>query len=252
MAGSGQGLDSANCEGLDDRASTSSSMAVELGLDRERLLDERAAEAAGSGSGSSRLDFLARAIGVVAHALGVGPGAVGLALDQGRPVAARARATASLAASETARTSLPSTSTPGQAVAIAPGWRRRSCPRRTGTGPRWRTGCSRRRTATGSFQMLAMFSPSWKAPLLTAPSPKKATATRSVSQELEAVAGAGGLEDARADDPAGAHHADLGGEQVHAAAAAVRAAGGAAEQLGDQLARRRHPWPGRGRGRGAC
>ena len=38
---------------------------------------------------------------------------------------------------------------------------------------------------TGSFQMLAMFSPSWKAPLLTAPSPKKATATRSDSRSLK-------------------------------------------------------------------
>ena len=88
--------------------------------------------------------------------------------------------------------------------------------------------------STGSFQMLAMFSPSWKAPLFTAPSPKKATATRSDSEELEAVARPGGLEDARADDPAGPHHADLGREQVHAAAPAARAARGPAEQLGGQ------------------
>ena len=40
------------------------------------------------------------------------------------------------------------------------------------------------------------------------------------------------------DDAAGAHQADLGSEQVHAAAAAVRAAGRPAEQLGDQLPRR--------------
>ena len=33
--------------------------------------------------------------------------------------------------------------------------------------------------STGSFQIEARFSPSWKAPLFTAPSPKKATATRS-------------------------------------------------------------------------
>ena len=92
--------------------------------------------------------------------------------------------------------------------------------------------------STGSFQMLARFSPSWKAPLFTAPSPKNATATRSVLQQLEAVARAGRLQDARPDDAAGAHHADFGREQVHAAAAAARAAGRAAEQLGDQLARR--------------
>ena len=57
-------------------------------------------------------------------------------------------------------------------------------------------------------------------------------------QQLEAVAGAGGLQDARADDAAGAHHADFRGEQVHAAAAPLRAAGRPAEQLGDQLAGR--------------
>src|SRR5439155_22841423 len=45
------------------------------------------------------------------------------------------------------------------------------------------------------------------------------------------------LEDARPDDAAGAHHAHFRGEQVHAAAAAVRAAGLPAEQLGKKL-----PW----------
>ena len=57
-------------------------------------------------------------------------------------------------------------------------------------------------------------------------------------EHLETVAGPGGLEDARADDSAGAHHAGFGSEQVHAAAASLRAAGRAAEELGKQLARR--------------
>ena len=52
---------------------------------------------------------------------------------------------------------------------------------------------------------------------------------------LKAVAGAGGLKDARADDAAGAHHAGFRREQVHAAAAPVRTAGRAAEELGEQL-----------------
>ncbi len=50
-------------------------------------------------------------------------------------------------------------------------------------------------------------------------------------EQAEAVAGAGGLEDARADDAAGAHQADFGREQVHAAAAAAATASFAAEQL---------------------
>ena len=52
------------------------------------------------------------------------------------------------------------------------------------------------------------------------------------------VAAAGRQGDARPDDAAGAHEADLGLEQVHRAAAAARAAGGAAHHLGDQFARR--------------
>ncbi len=46
-----------------------------------------------------------------------------------------------------------------------------------------------------------------------------------VLEQLEAVAGAGSLEDARPDDAARAHQSYFRGEQVHAAAAAVRATG---------------------------
>ncbi len=56
-------------------------------------------------------------------------------------------------------------------------------------------------------------------------------------QELETVAGARGLEDRRADDSAGAHHADLGREEVHTSAAAARASRLAAEQLGHECLR---------------
>jgi len=55
--------------------------------------------------------------------------------------------------------------------------------------------------------------------------------------QLEAVAAADGLEDAGADDATGAHHPDLGGEQVHAAAPALGRPGLATEQLGDQQVR---------------
>ena len=57
-------------------------------------------------------------------------------------------------------------------------------------------------------------------------------------EHLETISGPGGLKDARADDPAGAHHAGFGSEQVHAAAASLGTAGRAAEKLGEQLAGR--------------
>src|SRR5207245_15648 len=57
-------------------------------------------------------------------------------------------------------------------------------------------------------------------------------------EKLEAVPSAGGLKDARSDDATRAHHADLGGEQVHTAAAAAGAADLAAVKLGHQVARR--------------
>jgi hypothetical protein len=58
------------------------------------------------------------------------------------------------------------------------------------------------------------------------------------AQEPGAVAGAGRLEDGGSDDPARAHQADLGREQVHAPPASSGAALAAAEQLGGQLSRR--------------
>ena len=57
-------------------------------------------------------------------------------------------------------------------------------------------------------------------------------------QQLEAVAGAGRLQDVRSDDAGGAHQADFGREEVHAAAAAARDAGRLAEELGHHLAGR--------------
>ncbi len=86
--------------------------------------------------------------------------------------------------------------------------------------------------------MAAMLSPSWNAPLFTAPSPKKATATRSLFKSMKLYAGPRCLKDARSDDAAGSHHADVGGEEMHAAAAPLRAAGGTAEELGKQAAGR--------------
>ena len=57
------------------------------------------------------------------------------------------------------------------------------------------------------------------------------------AEQLEAVAGARALQDAGTDDAAGAHQADFGGEEVHAAAAPLGAAGRLAEELSRHRAR---------------
>ena len=59
-----------------------------------------------------------------------------------------------------------------------------------------------------------------------------------VLEDLRAVSAAAGLQHTRADDAARSHHADLGREEMHAAAASARTAGFAAKQLRHQLARR--------------
>ena len=57
---------------------------------------------------------------------------------------------------------------------------------------------------TGSFQIAAMFSASWKAPSLLAPSPKKQTVTSSRPEPLGGERRADGDRHAAADDAVGA------------------------------------------------
>ena len=160
---------------LDDR--------VDLGLDGlelggrvERLLEDRAAEQDDRATGFPGFDLVAGAVRVVAHALGVSPGAVGPALEQGGPLAAPRTA------NRLVRRFVNGTNV--VAVDVHSG--------HSVEGPRLATlgfpAAYEKATSvanwlfsqtntTGSFQMLAMLSPSWKEPLLTAPSPKNATAT---------------------------------------------------------------------------
>ena len=250
---SGQGLCSANC-----RASATS--AATLGVDRlqARLvgdadLDQQSLPQRAIGQRClPLLDLFARAVGEVAHAFGVRARAIGLAFDQRRPVAG-ARPAHRLAGDLVNGQHVVAVDLDaGHAVAAPRGGRRSGLPLAYANGTSVANWLFSQTNSTGSFQMLAMFSPSWNAPLLTAPSPKNATADAVGLQQLEAVAAAAGLQDARPDDAAGAHHADLGREQVHAAAAPARAAGRAAEQFGHQLAAAASPWPARGRVRDAC
>ena len=184
------------------------------------------------------LDLLAGAVGEVAHAFGVRPRAVGLAFQQRRAAAAAG-------------------------AAARPRRRPRERRRRRCRPPR-RRACHSSAPATGHARIaggireghlggvLIVLADEQHRQLPDAgqvqPLVEGAIVHRTVAEERhrhavglqqhETVAGAGGLEDARADDAAGAHQADLRGEQVHAAAPAARAAGLAAEQLGDQLPRR--------------
>ena len=56
--------------------------------------------------------------------------------------------------------------------------------------------------------------------------------------QFEAVTGADGLQNAGPHDPAGAHYADFGSEQMHASAAPPRATGDASVELGEERLRR--------------
>ena len=82
--------------------------------------------------------------------------------------------------------------------------------------------------STGSFQMLARFKPFVEGAVVDRAVAEERHGHAVGLEQLEAVARSGGLQDARPDDAAGPHHADFRREQVHAAAAPVRAAGLAA------------------------
>ena len=92
--------------------------------------------------------------------------------------------------------------------------------------------CSRRRSTTGSRQIAAMFTASWKAPWFTAPSPKKAAATRRLAEQLARQAGADRERHAGPHDRVGAQDPARGIGDAHRAALAAAEAGLLREQLG--------------------
>ncbi len=183
------------------------------------------------------LHFFPCAIGEIAHALGVRPGAVRPAFEQGRP-AAVARPADRLARRRVDRRRVVAVHLgAGQAVA---------------GGPRRHAGVAGRVGERHLGGVLVVFAdekdrqfpdggqvqPFVEGPVVDRPVAEEGDGDALRLQELEAVAGPRRLEDARPDDAARAHQADFGREKVHTAAAAVGAAGLAAVQLGDQLPRR--------------
>jgi hypothetical protein len=183
------------------------------------------------------LHLVARAVGEVAHALGVGAGAVRQAFEQRRP-AAGAGAAHRLARRLVDR---------GDVVAVHPDARQA-----VGGAARCHAGIAGRVAERHLGGVLVVFTDKKDRQFpdggQVQPLVKGAVVDRPVAEEghghavglpqFEAVAGPGRLEDGRPDDAAGPHQADPRGEQVHAAAAAVRAAGLPAVQLGDELPRR--------------
>ena len=113
-----------------------------------------------SGSGFSSLDLFARAVGEVAHALGVGPGAIGPAFEQGRAAAVARRALDGLARGLVDRQHIVAVEfDAGHAVAgAAVGHAGIAGGVSNGTSVAYWLFSQTKRT--GSFQMPAMFSPS--------------------------------------------------------------------------------------------
>src|SRR5262249_1259005 len=183
------------------------------------------------------LDLLAGAVGEIAHALGMSPRAVSPALQQCRAATA-AGATDGVAGRLVDRQDV-------VAINLDAG-------HTVGRPARGDIGIARRvlkRHLRRELIVLAneqdrqlpdgrQVDPLVERAIVDRPVAEEGDTNAITLQQLETVSGARCLEDARADDPAGAHQPDFRREQVHAAAAALRAAGSAAEQLGEQLARR--------------
>ena len=237
VAGSGQGLLSANWCASSTTASISVSMASSWADALASSFDDRSLEAGGSGSGLSRLRLRRGCGSEVAHALGVRPGAVGAAFEQRGPAAARARSTASAGGLVNGQDVVAVDVDSGHAI--------------TGAAA-GHAGIAGRVGERHFGRELVVLADEQHRQLPDAghvkPFVEGAVVDGAVAEEgdghliglhqLETVSGAGGLQDARTDDAARAHHADFGGEQVHAAAAPLRTAGRAAEQFGEQLAGR--------------
>ena len=235
VSGSGQGLDSANWCASSTSVSISASMASISVVGAAFASDDRGAKASDRAAGLPGIDLVARAVGVVAHAFGVWPGAVGPAFEQGRAVAISRALDGSQRLLVDSQhiiavqvDALDAVARPSIGHAGAGG--------RVGEG---HFGCvlivfadekDRELPDAGHVEAFV------KGTVVDGAVAEEGDGHVIALQKHEAVAGAGGLEDAGPDDAAGAHHADFRGEEMHAAASSLRAAGGAAEQLGEQLA----------------
>ena len=185
VAGSGSGLLSANCRASATRAATSASICSKLCLGDAEVGQQSLPQRRDRAALLPLFDLFARAIREVAHPFGVRARAIGLAFDQRR----RRRRLGPARPPRRPRR--------GRPARRCHRLRRRACrscaARRPTSGMplAYANGTSvanwlfSQTNSTGSFQMLAMFSPSWNAPLLTAPSPKNATATRPVFSSFE-------------------------------------------------------------------
>ena len=236
MAASGQALGFGRAMGR----STSSLISASIASTLAPSLPCSAASAAQTGDRAARFPLFhvfARAIRIIAHPFGVRAGAIGEALNQGRAAAATGPFDGLGRGVVHGQHVVAINRNAGQTVAF---------------GPRG-DGRIAGRISEGNFGgKLIVFADEQHRQLPdrghVQPLVKGAVVHRPVAEKRDrdvvglvqpkAIARAGGLQDAGANDAAGAHHSHLGREQMHAAAAAARAAGGTTVQLGDQLQRR--------------
>ncbi len=237
LAGSGHGLASANSAASFTSAATSWSMRSRSDGRGSARLEQPVPPARDRAALPPRVDLLARAVARVAHPLGVRSGAVGEAFEQRRPVAAPRpphRLAGGFVDGEDVVAVQPDARQP---VGRAPGRDVRIARHRL-EGHLGRVEVvladEQDRQAPDGGQVEALV----ERAVVDGAVAEERDAHAVGPEEAVAVAGPGGHQDAGPDDPARPQEADLGREEVHAAAPAARAAGGAPEQLGHELARR--------------
>ena len=182
------------------------------------------------------LDLLARAVGEVAHALGVWARAVGLAFEECRaaslPRAARGLARGLMHREHVVAVHLDAMQSVGRRAA-----RHAWISRGVGEGHFCRVAVVFADEKRGQFPNPRHVQPFVKRAVVRRAIAEKRDADIPGLHQHRAVARARRLEDARPDDAARAHQSDLRREQMHRAAAPVRAARLASIQLREKRAR---------------
>ena len=183
-----------------------------------------------------RLDLVARAVAGVAHPFGVRAGAVGEALEQRRSVAAP-RPPHRLAGGLVDGEDVVPVEPDARHAVGGPACRDVRIARHRLEGHLGRVEVVLADEQDGQAPDGRQVQALVERPVVDGAVPEERDAHAVGPEEAVAVPGAGRHQDAGPDDPARAQEADLGREEVHAAAPAARAAGGAPEELGHQLAR---------------
>ncbi len=228
VAGSGQGLDWANWSAVVDNG-------VDLSLDgfeqRRRAgqrLDDRGFKSVNRAAGFPGLDFLASAVRVVAHPLGVRSRAVGTTFEKRGTVAGAGSLDRMGGGFENGEYVIAVDIDSGHSVTGSPAGH-------AGVGGRVGKGDFGRELVVLAHEQNRQFpdaghvEPFMEGAVVDGPIAEESDGHLIGLEQLETISGPGGLKDAWTDDPARTHHPRLGSKQVHAAAASLGATGRAAK-----------------------